>query len=316
MNNNSVILITSHLNSDEKINVITKHIKELKKNVKLPIIHATNYYVDHEIQNMFDYTIIKKNEKSVRYCIAWDFVNINNNHYKLIKKANDHGFSHIDLMLFGFRFCKSLGFNYVYHLNYDVELSDESLNKFLSNGNDQKNKFYKYNLINNDVRITNNLFSINTDEFINAVTPKLELYRNGIDDGLFFLKKGWLSEEYFEWVFNSYYGQNIIINYIEHDDKIKGDWDEHKFFIENKMFRFYSDVSNHRIFYININNDFYKDTIKLHSKLDNREELIITRYTDNIYVSELKNGIYYDENDFVVEINKDKIERYWIEKIN
>ena len=114
-----VILITSHLNNSEKIDTVKKHVNEIKKFTNLPIVHASNFYVNEDVQELFDYTIIKKNEKYNRYGMAWSIVNIQNTKYKLTKKALDHGFSHVDLMLYGFKMCKLLNFDYVYHLNYD-----------------------------------------------------------------------------------------------------------------------------------------------------------------------------------------------------
>ena len=309
----SVILITSHLNNSEKIDVCRKHVNELKKFTNLPIVHASNFYVDESIQQLFDYTVIKKNKKSNRHAIAWDIINIQNTNYKLIKKASDHGFSHVDLMLYGFKICKILNFDYVYHLNYDIELNEEEFKKFINNGSGKNEKFYTYNLINNNIRITTNIFSIKVNDFINAVKPKLEIYRKGLDNGLFGLKSGWLAEEFFEWIFNSYYGYTVEKNYINYDDVIKGDWDEHKFKIEDSTFRFYSDYSNNRILYYNEDKNFRKDSFILINQ--NNKKLELTRYSDNFFVSKIIYGIYFQEDRLILEIDSDKLSRYICEKI-
>jgi len=308
-----VILITSHLNSSEKIDTIKKHVNKIKKFTNLPIVHASNYYVNEEIQELFDYTVIKKNEKSNRYSIAWDTVDIDGKTYNLTKTAQDHGFSHIDLMLYGFKVCETLSFDYVYHLNYDVELDKENIDEFINNGLEKTNRFYSYKEINNDIRITNNIFSIEVNEFINAVSSKLEIYRSSLDNNLFGLKSGWLSEEFFEWIFNSYYGYNVNINYINYDDIIKGDWDEHKFNMDDSIFRFYSDYNNNRIIYVNTDKKFTKNSFTLINQKN--QELKIKKYSDNFFVSEIIHGMYFRENKFILEINSDKLNRYKCEII-
>lgn len=309
----SVILITSHLNNSEKIETIKKHVNEIKKFTNLPIVHASNFYVNEDVQELFDYTIIKKNEKSNRYGMAWSIVNIQNTKYKLTKLSSDHGFSHVDLMLYGFKMCKLLNFDYVYHLNYDIELNEEEFKKFINNGLDKNEKFYVYNLINNNIRITTTIFSIKVNDFINAVESKLEIYRKGLNNNLFGLKKGWLSEEFFEWIFNSYYGYKVNINHINYNDTINTDWDEHKFKIDDSIFRFYSDYSNNRIIYDNMDTKFTKDSFTLINQ--NNQKLEVRRNSNNFFESKIIHGIYFQENRFILEINSDKLSRYKCELI-
>ena len=304
-----IILVTSHLNNRKKIDVIKETISKYKEYTDIPFIHASNYIVDQETQKLFDYTVIKENAKSNRVVMAWDTVNVEGKPCKLVKKASDYGFSHLDLMLYAFKICRSLDFNYVYHINYDALLDKENFDKFINNGIDKEHKFYPYNLKNNDIRITTILFSIGVNDFINALSSKIEIYKQGINKGLFSLKEGWLAEEFFEWVFNSYYGYKVKSNELFYEDLIRTNGFSNELIIDNKAFTYFYDIPNNRVIYLNPEGDFRKNKITLVDS--NKRELTISRYSDNIFYSPLVEGVFYN-GETLLDLNKDSCSNFYV----
>lgn len=304
----SVILITSHLNNEQKTEVAKQQIETLKKKTNLNIIHVSNFPLSKEIQVLSDYAAIKKNEISNRFSLVWNIINIGEKYqnYKLVRLFNDYGYSHLDLMLFGFKLCQSLNFEYVYHINYDCLFNDENLKKFINNGLEGLNKFYKYKYVNNDLRITTQVFSIRTQDFIHAIQPKLDLYKNSKEESCLFLKKGWMCEEFFEWVFNTYFGFKIEENFIEYDDVITHNPSWNNFEIKGSKFEFFVDKTNNEILYLNTSENYKSDIIKLQNKFGNSLE--IKRYKDNVFYSALINGHFYTESDTLFSIDIKNLE--------
>jgi len=313
---NSVIVITSHLNSEEKVDVINKQIDKLKKYTDIPLLHASNFLVKENIQEKFDYTVIKKNELSNRYSISWQIINEGDKYknYKLLKKVHDHGYSHLDLMLYAFKICKSLNFDYVYHINYDCLFDEDNFKKFINNGLDKKQKFYKYKLINNDIRITTQVFSIKTNEFISALEPKLNLYKNGIDKTNFNLKEGWLCEEFFEWVFNGYYGFKMNDNEIEYKDLITNNI-PNELNLDGVRLSYYYDNIHNEIIYVITNN--FSDELKITLNNEKGEDIKLKKYSDKIFYSEFIDGKIYYKDKLITRIDKNKIkDEFFVNIIN
>lgn len=298
----SVILVTSHLNDKVKTEVAKQQIEHLKEKTNLNVIHVSNFTMSKDIQNLSDYSAIKKNEISNRYSLVWNIINAGEKYqnYKLNRLFNDYGYSHLDLMLFGFRLCQSLNFEYVYHINYDCLFDDENLKKFIENGIEGLNRFYKYKHVNNDLRITTQVFSIRVEDFIHAIQPKLPLYKNSKEDSCLFLKTGWMCEEFFEWVFNTYFGYKIEENFIEYNDVITHNPSWNNFEIEGENFEFFIDRFNNEILYVNTTNNYKFDLIKLQDKSKNFLE--IHRYKDNIFYSPIIDGQFFIKDDILIEI--------------
>jgi len=315
MNFNPVILITSHLDTKEKIKVASEQIRKFKEYTNIPLIHASNYPIDHDIQRLSDYNFSKENEISNRYSIMWNSINIGDKEgiLKLIKKVPDYGYSHLELMLAGFKVGKSLGFNYIYHLNYDASLKKKDFDIFIQNGKDSNPMFYKYNLVNNDIRVTTILFSIPTDDFINALDKKLPLYKEGINETDFHLKPGWMCEEFFEWVFNGYYGYKIKPNSILYEDLIRSQFEGNVFYIKNNKFTYWIDTQAEKIWYFNVDNKHPTKDILL--KNLNEQPFLLTYTQNNIFYSKIKEDSFYDKGEFIFKIDPLQLKNaYWVER--
>jgi len=311
MNKESVILITSHLNSEEKINVFKENISEIKKFTNIPIIHATNNVVDLETQGIVDYTIQKNNPKTNRFSLAWNLLRINGSQFKFIKKNYDHGYAHIDLMLYGFKVAKTIGFKYIYHLNYDVFLNEREFNEFIDNGKNGETNFYKYKLKNEGIKITTVIFSIKVDDFINAVDCKIQLYNN--NENKFNLREGWLAEEFFEWIFNTYYGVNVNPKEINYTDVIRSDWNN-KIYIKNIEFNYYVDIKNKIVYFVDFKGNNINYDIILYNVKNKEDNIKLKKMVDNVFYVDLFNGVYNFDDENYVEISKDTHMNYFVEK--
>lgn len=312
----SVIVITSHLNTEEKVDVMYRQINSLKNYTNIPILHASNFTVEDSIQKKFDYTVIKKNELSNRYSVSWQIINEGHKYknYKLLKKVHDHGFPHLDLMLYAFKICESLNFDYVYHINYDCLFDENNFKTFINNGIKKEPKFYKYKLVNNDIRITTQVFSIKTKEFISALEPKISLYKNGVNKTDFNLKEGWLCEEFFEWVFNGYYGFKVKDSNIDYEDLIMNG-PPNELNINKIKLTYYYDHINDEIIYTKSNDINYDSDIELTNEKGDKTTL--KKYSDNIFYSSFIEGKIYYKNKLLTNIDKNKIKNeFFINKVN
>lgn len=186
---NSCILITSHLNTIEKVRAAITQLEFLEKeNNKLPIIYVGNYPIPDIIQHF----------SQVKEChYTTDNPTTRNNRIMVIKGKGsiiDYGYAHLSQMLLGFNICKTLGFDYVHHFNYDVILEKGEYNRLLEKSKDYKFLYYNWG----EDSISTSFFSIPTQKFIDAVAPNTIFYYNENPPGI---RNGWFFETYFKWVF-------------------------------------------------------------------------------------------------------------------
>jgi hypothetical protein len=173
---NKCILVTSHLNNDKKIDS-AKSLLTYLSDKGMPIILIGNHKIPYEFQSMCSWVIYgDENPHFNRYYIPQSSIWLNRygKTLKLNVKVIDHGFAHLLLMYRGFRFAHTLGFDYVYHLNYDIE--------FLEDGWGILNNMIGYN--NNVVKswqdehlgYETNLFCFNLNELIPCFDEYLSSY--------------------------------------------------------------------------------------------------------------------------------------------
>jgi hypothetical protein len=186
---NSCILITSHLNTTKKVRAAITQLDFFKKiNNKLPIIYVGNYPIPDIIQHY----------PQVKECHYTSDNPLTKNHRKLhiIGKGiiPDYGYAHLSQILLGFNICKTLGYDYVHHFNYDVILEEEEYNKLLEKSKDYKFLYYKWE----ENSISTSFFSIPTQKFLNALSPNAHFYYNDNPPGI---AEGWFFETFFKWAF-------------------------------------------------------------------------------------------------------------------
>jgi len=202
------ILVTSHINNSEKIKVAHKLIDFLQDK-KLPVIFAGNFPIPIEIQQKVDYTLnIKENPLPNRWALFWNQVLTSmgwgENTY-MEYKSWDYGYAHLHQICKGVKLCQSLGYDYVYHLNYDIEFTEENFNKFINRGKKGNPLFFPWGGKDN---FATNIFALPCNLYVNSIEPTLHLYQEGTFEDPD-LKKGWFCESFFKWAIEKHSKQKF-----------------------------------------------------------------------------------------------------------
>lgn len=178
---NTCILITSHLNTPDKIKVALDLLAFLK-NKNLPIIFVGNFPLPTEIQSQVDYTLyIKENPKANRVI------------YFNGKSTPDYGYAHLHQIGKGFKLCQSLGFDYIHHLNYDVVFEEKDFNNLMEKGKEGKPIVYGWGPSNG---FATNCFSFKIEDYLSSIEKNLHFYQNGNPPGI---DPSWFCEIFFKW---------------------------------------------------------------------------------------------------------------------
>lgn len=179
---NPCILITSHLNNERKREVCERLIDYLKK-FNLPIIHLGNYTIPEVLQSKTDYTIfMKDNPKIDRTINVWrsipESLGLGSN-LKGWTIVPDHGAAHTLSHLRGFLFASSVGYDYVYVINYDVKITEVDMIEMINQSkNYRPTCFIDKHVDNPEDGMSMNMFSISTSEYIKMCKKYLPLYLN------------------------------------------------------------------------------------------------------------------------------------------
>lgn len=207
---NPCILITSHLNSPEKRNLALENLKFFQ-NKSLPIVLAGNFPLAPELQKEADYTLfINSNPILGRISYAWKMLppNTFGENLKGIISSQDYGYAHLDQTLKGFKFCQSLGFDYVYHFNYDTFIDDQEYDRMLSSTQKYTPMIFPWG----DNAISTATYGFKTSDFIKALEPRMHYYANCNPP----LPPNWFCEVFFKWVLeDSQIIQNVDLSSIK-----------------------------------------------------------------------------------------------------
>lgn len=278
---NKCILITSHLDNDKKINS-AKSLLNYLSDKGLPIIFIGNHKIPYEFQDICSWVIYgDENPHFDRYYIPQSTIWLNRygGELKLNVKVIDHGFAHLLLMYRGFRFAHTLGFDYVYHLNYDIE--------FLEDG---------WGILNNMIGPGNNIVKSWQDEHL------------GYETNLFCFRLNELILCFDEHLRNYPMNQQTCEVYFK--SMITSSNIEHNVFSDNNVYSSSCSASNHRLYIDNIEFEAFRydeeDVIILifnkphtihsfHDKVGGEYELEKTE-KKNIYIIKLVRDIQYHYN--------------------
>ena len=187
---NNCILITSHLNSKHKIDVALEQLNLIKSVSNLPIIFSSNYPIPKDIQKISNYSYYdKRNELTdFRMLFFWDLLQKDDTmgtEAKLMTRVVDHGFAHLNLMKRGGEFCKMLGYDYMYHFNYDVFLTKDNLETYIKYCEDKNNVFFEFkrfddadsiDISDGDVGLHTRIFYTHIDNFNETIQKGLSKY--------------------------------------------------------------------------------------------------------------------------------------------
>ena len=180
---NKCILITSHLNTNKKCDAAHK-LLNLLNGKGLVIIFVGNYFIPEEIQKKCDWVFYTKENPDIdRYLVIWQskpYIDTFGKNLKYNVFLRDHGYAHLTQIYRGFKLAKSLGFDYVIHLNYDIELVDDSWNKIISLVESNKNLVRPWG----ENCFATNFFCFNSDDYVKIMEENLDFYKNLNPPGL------------------------------------------------------------------------------------------------------------------------------------
>lgn len=206
METKKCFLITSHLSHNKLINVASEQL-DLLNRIGLPIIFVGNYPIPKDIQLKTHYTLYDKDNPTIdRILLLWDSFStdpILGKDIMAYRTNTDHGVAHLTQMLTGMKFCNALGYDKVFHLNYDVSFTPDNLNKFISIGDCKKNIFIDFygeqdgdTMVEDSLGIKTTIFMINPNDFINIIEKNLHLYAN---NSTICRENNWIAEYFFRW---------------------------------------------------------------------------------------------------------------------
>jgi len=180
MNNNSCILIISHLNEQFRIDTAINQIKLIRKNTDLPIVHVGNFPIPKEVQELCNYTFYdERNYLLEEPLVYWSLLgddDILGKNIKLTKFGQfNHGFAVVFLILSGIKFCEMLGFNHVFQMHYDSFMDDQDFKYFLDKC-ESKNVFFEFREKSSEKSdyFTSAIFAVNIDDFKSTIEEDLK----------------------------------------------------------------------------------------------------------------------------------------------
>jgi len=191
---NSCILITSHLNSSHKIEIALNLIQSLKDK-SLPIVVVGNFPIPTEVQKEVTHSLfVNENPMVNRISFAWKHLppNALGENLRGITSNTDYGYAHLHQTLKGYKLCQSLGYDYVYHLNYDASITDEEYNKMITTTQEYTPMVFPWG----DDAISTACYGFKTTDYIDALEPRMHYYANCNPPR----PSGWFCETFFKWV--------------------------------------------------------------------------------------------------------------------
>jgi hypothetical protein len=170
-NNDEIVLIVSHPNNEYRINLL----KECVGNISRDTILSTNFPIDQNIQNNFDFVLYSRNNPVLfkddynKYDVAyyhWWIDENNNRHEKLFEY--EHGYAAYTLIQNGLRYAKSIGKTKIHVINYDYLIQDELLKHHYELLNDYDLVLYKHDNTNyGDISYSSGIMSGDIDTLLN-----------------------------------------------------------------------------------------------------------------------------------------------------
>lgn len=184
--NEAVSIILAHPNNDFRKQLLKNCINRLNTD----IILSANYPIEEDTQSLCDYVIYTK-ENPLLYKNEFEKYNVAFYHFHTNEKGEkvyelfekEHGYCVYTLMRNGVEYAKKLGYKKVNIINYDYEITKNTINENLSLLNTNDFVIYKYN--NNSYEedsYCTAFFSAKTDAILSFVTKfkdKEDYYTNG-----------------------------------------------------------------------------------------------------------------------------------------
>jgi hypothetical protein len=205
---NKCVLITSHINNEDKKNSAIDIVNFLNDK-DVPVIFTGNYFIPYEIQKKVDWVLyMKENPKVDRILQYWYFTGFVDRYNKGIKVTESYlewGYAHLLQIYRGFKLAKSLGYDYIIHLNYDVMLDNETWGDILYHTENNENIVSPWD----ENSFATNFFCFRADDLIPLLEQNLDYYKNLNPPNILI---GWICETFFKWMITNSNVKYKIIN--------------------------------------------------------------------------------------------------------
>ena len=161
--------ITSHCNTEEKLNALKENIKYLKKK-KLDILLISHIPLDKDVINLVDHFIYDKINPILHYPEKYNVVWANIDNHRLISYNPDIGWCSLNQYKIIANYCQNLQYKTYTFINYDVIVTDDMIKfskdnqtNIFSNDNNGNPSFLFNQIIKKDL---DNVVSFKREEYI------------------------------------------------------------------------------------------------------------------------------------------------------
>lgn len=200
-------IVTSHLNSQSKIEIAIELLLKLKEQGR-KIIMVGNYPFTKEVVEQCDYCFYVRENPIAGFYRVFHSVDarFNINRKYTISVVEDYGPAHMLLMKRGFEIARNLGISEAIHLNYDVDPNSEILNTI-----DEYQGNTVFDAHENAETINTTFFKFEVNPIIEALDKTIDRY---LKKATGLPTKGVYCESIMYWMLNEYKLQfNHITNY-------------------------------------------------------------------------------------------------------
>jgi hypothetical protein len=136
----NAIVILSHCNTQEKLDVLKSNLDTLRKHQDFDIILTSHILLPQDILDKVDYFVYDKSNPILQWpdrgMFFWKFLNIDNTDYQLRYIQADYGWTVFNQIKLGGSVCLDRGYKNIYFMNYDLDISPEvDLTMRINDGN-------------------------------------------------------------------------------------------------------------------------------------------------------------------------------------
>jgi len=247
----------------------------------------------------------QENPKVTRYSHIWR-VSPHINKFNKCLKYNyilpDHGYAHLVQIYRGFQLADTLNYDYVIHLNYDIELTDLIWEKIVGATENFENLVRPWG----DQCFATDFFCFKTAELIEVFNESISYYENLNPPNI---KDDWICETFFNWMINR---SGVSYKLLEDSLNVSNIFANDSYFqTKNLKFEIYRyEVENCFIlvFDPNYGNDY--ESLILTDEGGNKYYIEKTNI-DNIYTLPMsKARDYFADNQFL--FNYDSVQNFFI----
>ena len=293
----SCILISSYLDNISKVEEAHKLINVVSQ-FKEPIIFIGNYPIPTQIQEKVTYSFytqnnpLNPNKFLQRYWKLTSQAGLGENLFTY-NKVIDYGEAHLTQVLEGFKIAQGLGFEYVKHFNYDVEINVSEYQRVMD--------YVALNPSNvvfpMGVSYATNVYFFKVEDFINVLDTNLPLY---------YIDMGKICESIFK-------------NFLDRENTPIHLWETNPFIDKKASNKIYSkEYGEFSVYYFKkidklvVKFDDFVPFKELLFKVGNQKIFAYPTNDKRYFTCECVEGNYYSKNRFLFKIDKSYKELNWV----